>query len=127
VRCGRVVVAVYRQGEPRAQWPLPEFVVGEHGARYADEAPWSGAWRPFALRAVAAWALTLLAFAGTTRWLVRVPAAFRHLGFVIFGQRDPAVRPVTWAAGGGTHGSGGGQVPPLVPYNPDGDPDRRIR
>lgn len=121
-------VAVYRQGGPKAAWPRPEFLVGEHGARYADEAPANGAWRPFALHAVAAWALMLLAFAATTRWLVReVPPAFGHLAFIIFGQRDPEVRPVSWVAGGGTHGSGGGQVPPVVPYNPDWDPDRRIR
>lgn len=120
-------MAVYRQGERRAQWPLPEFVVGEHGARYADEAPASGAWRPFALRALAAWGLVLLALAASARWLVReVPAAFRHLGFAIFGQRAAEARPVWWVAGGGTYGSGGGQVPPIVSYNPDWDPDERI-
>jgi hypothetical protein len=121
-------VTVYRQGEPRAAWPRPEFVVGDHGARYADEAPSSGAWRPFALRAGVSWALVLLTLGATSRWLAReVPAGFHHLGFVIFGQRDPETRPVSWVAGGGTHGSGGGQVPPLVPYEPDWDPDRRIR
>jgi hypothetical protein len=121
-------VTVYRQGEPKAAWPRPEFAVGEHGARYADEAPSSGAWRPFALRAGVAWMLMLLALAIAARWIVReVPGAFRHLAFVVFGQRDPEVRPVSWVAGGGTHGSGGGQVPPLVPYNPDWDLDRRIR
>jgi hypothetical protein len=121
------VVEVYRQGEPRAQWPYPEFLVGEHGARYADEAPSSGAWRPFALRAVVVWSLALLAVAGAATWLARaLPDAARHLGFVVFGQRDPETRPVTWTPGGGSHGSSG-QVPPMVPYNPDWDPGRRIR
>lgn len=125
---GDRVVAVYRQGELRPQWPLPEFVVGEHGARYADEAPSSGAWRPFAWRVVAAGMLILFAFAGTARWLVReVPVSLRQLGFAIFGQRDPAARPVMWVSGAGTHGGTGGQVPPVVPYNPDWDPDKRIR
>jgi hypothetical protein len=122
------VVEVYRHGEPRVQWPRPEFLVGEHGARLADEPPSSGAWWPFALRALVGWIGTLLVLAVSTPWLVRrLPPAVQHLGFVIFGQRDPETRPVTWVPGGGGYGSGGGQVPPLVPYNPDWDPDRRIR
>lgn len=33
------VLEVYRHGEPRRQWPRPEFLVREHGARYADDPP----------------------------------------------------------------------------------------
>jgi hypothetical protein len=122
------VVEVRRQGEPRVQWPRPEFLVGEHGARYADEPPSAGAWQPFALRALAAWGAVLLAFAGAAPWLRRqLPSAVQHLAFVIFGQRDPEARPVGTVPGTGGHGSGGGQVPPVVPYNPDWDPDKRIR
>jgi hypothetical protein len=121
------VVEVHRQGEPRVQWPRPEFLVGEHGARYADEPPSEGAWQPFALRAMAAGFVVLLAFAGAAPLLVRrLPGAVRHLAFVIFGQRDPESRPVISVPGGGGHGSGGGQVPPIVPYNADWDPDKRI-
>ncbi len=122
------VVDVHRQGEPRVQWPRPQFLVGEHGARLADEPPSSGAWRTFALRALISWIGALLVLAGSTLLLVRrLPEAARHLGFVIFEQRDPESRPVTWVTGAGGHGSGGGQVPPYVPYNPDWDPDRRIK
>jgi hypothetical protein len=122
------VVEVHRQGEPRVQWPRPEFLVGEHGARLADEPPSSGAWHPFALRALTAWAVVLLAIVGAAPWLRReLPSAVRHLAFVIFGQRDPESRPVISVPGGGGHGSGGGQVPPVVPYNPDWDPDERIK
>lgn len=122
------VVEVHRQGEPRVQWPRPEFLIGEHGARYADEASASGSWRSFALRAVAAWIGMLLVLVGAVPWLVRqLPVAVRHLGFVIFGQRDPEARQVSWVVGAGGHGSGGGQVPPFVPHNPDWEPDRRIR
>jgi len=121
------VVDVYRQGEPRVQWPRPEFLVGEHGARLADEPPSSGAWRPFALRALLG-LVGVLVLAGTSRRLIRrFRAAGPDLGFVIFGQRDPESRPVTWLPGAGSHGSGTGQVPPYVPYNPDWDPDRRIK
>lgn len=122
------VVNVYRQGEPRVQWPRPQFLVGEHGARLADEPSSSGAWQPFALRALISWVGALLVLAGSMLVLVRgLPAATRHLGFVIFGQRDSESRPVTWVPGAGGHGSGGGQVPPYVPYNADWDPDRRIK
>ncbi len=122
------VVEVHRRGQPRVQWPQPVFLVGEHGARLADEPPSSGVWRPFALRALAGWTGALLILAGLLPWLARrTPGALQHLGFVIFGQRDPAARPVIWVPGAGGHGSGGGQVPPLVPYNPAWDPDRRIR
>jgi hypothetical protein len=120
-------VDVHRQGEPRVQWPRPSFLVGEHGARYADEAPSSGAWRPFAVRAAAAWIATLLVLAGAVPWLVRrFPSAVRDLGFAAFGQHDPQARPVTFVPGSGGRG-GGGQVPPIVPYDPEWDPDRRIR
>lgn len=122
------VVDVYRHGEPRVQWPRPQFLVGEHGARLADELPSSGAWQPFALRALISWVAALAALAGSTLLLVRrLPAAVRHLEFAIFGQRDPESRPATWVPGAGAHGSGGGQVPPYVPYNPDWDPDERIK
>jgi hypothetical protein len=122
------VVEVHRQGEPRVQWPRPEFLVGEHGARYADEPPSTGAWRPFALRALVAWSLVLFAVVGAAPWLRReLPTSWRHLAFVIFGQRDPEARPVSSVPGAGGHGSGGGQVPPIVPYNPDWDPDKRIK
>jgi hypothetical protein len=121
------VVEVHRQGDPRVQWPLPEFLVGEHGARLADEPPSSGAWRPFALRAIGGWLGVLLVLAGASRWLLRpLRTAGQHLAFVIFGQRDPEARPVTWVPGAGSHGSGTGSVPPYVPYNPDWDRDRRI-
>jgi hypothetical protein len=121
------VVEVHRQGAPRVQWPRPAFLVGEHGARYADEPPSSGAWRPFALRALVAWSVVLVALGAAAPWLrLRLPTAVRHLAFVIFGQRAPEARPVTWVPGAGGHGSGGGQVPPIVPYDPDWDPDRRI-
>jgi hypothetical protein len=122
------VVDVYRQGERRVQWPRPQFLVGEHGARLADEPPSSGAWQPFALRTLIGWVAALAALSGSALLLVRrVPAAVQHLGVVIFDQRDPESRPVTWVPGAGGHGSGGGQVPPYVPYNPDWDPDRRIK
>jgi hypothetical protein len=122
------VVEVHRQGEPRVQLPRPAFLVGEHGARYADEPSHSGAWHPFALRALVAWALILVAIVGAAPWLRRqLPASVRHLEFVIFGQRDPDARPGSSVAGAGGHGSGGGQVPPIVPYNPDWDPDDRIK
>jgi hypothetical protein len=122
------VVEVHRQGEPRVQWPRPEFLVGEHGARLADEPPSSGAWQPFALRALVAWSLTLLALVGAVPWLRReLPSSVQHLAFVIFGQRDPDVRQGSSVSGAGGHGSGGGQVPPIVPYNPDWDPGKRIK
>jgi hypothetical protein len=122
------VVEVHRQGEPRVQWPRPEFLVGEHGARLADEPASSGAWWPFARRALAGWIGTVLVLAVSMPWLIRrLPSAGQHLGFVIFGQRDPESRPVTWVPGAGSHGSGAGQVPPIVPYDPDWDPDRRIK
>ena len=118
-------VDVYRQGEPRVQWPRPTFLVGEHGARYADEPPSDGAWRPFAIRAAQGGLVALLAVVGGALLVVR---ALPGAGFAIFGQRDPESRPVVWVAGSGGHGSGGGQVPPFVPYDPDWeDPDRRIR
>jgi hypothetical protein len=118
-------VDVYRQGEPGVQWPRPSFLVGEHGARYADEPPSEGAWRPFALRAALGGLVALLAIAGGVLLVVR---ALPGSSFAIFGQRDPESRPVIWVAGSGGHGSGSGQVPPIVPYDPDWeDPDRRIR
>lgn len=124
------VVDVARQGEPRRQWPRPEFLVGEHGARYADEPPSEGAWWPFAVRAGLAGTVALLTGVLGFWCLVRgrraVPELASKLGFVVFGQRDPETEPVWWVAGGGGHGAGGGQVPPIVPYNPDWDPDRRI-
>jgi hypothetical protein len=122
------VVEVHRQGEPRVQWPRPGFLVGEHGARLADEPPASGAWRPFAVRAATACIVALVLVAGAAPWLRRtLPRSSQHLGFVIFGQRDPEARPITWVPGGGGHGSGAGQVPPLVPHDPDWEPNERIR
>jgi hypothetical protein len=53
--------------------------------------------------------------------------AFDHLSFVIFGQRAPGSISVGWLPGNGGYGSGGGQVPPWVPYNSDWDPKNRIR
>jgi hypothetical protein len=120
-------VDVHRQGEPRVQWPRPEFLVGEHGARYVDEAPSSGAWGPFAVRAVTAWLAALVVLAGTLPWVVRgLASSSRDLGFAVFGQRASEARPVTFVPGAGGTG-GGGQVPPIVPYDPDWDPDGRIR
>lgn len=117
-------VRVVRLGEPRAQWPRSEFLVGEYGARYADEPPHEGAWIPFAVAAGVGLLLAVLA-----GWLA--VRSFLHFlrtgGPVIFGQRDPQGRRVTWLPGGGTHGGMGGQVPPYVPYNPDWDPENRIR
>jgi hypothetical protein len=102
------VVDVLRQGEPRVQWPRPAFLVGDDGARYADEPPSSGAWQPFALRALAAWFVALLAFLSAAPWLVRrLPDAVEHLGFVIFGQRDPESRPGTFVPGSGGIGGAG--------------------
>ena len=124
------VLEVSRQGEPRRQWPRPEFLVGEHGARYADEPPAQGAWQAFAVRGGVAGMVALLAGTLGLWCLVRgrraVPELASKLGFVIYGQRDPEAEEVWWVAGGGGHGAGGGQVPPIVPYNPDWDPDRRI-
>ena len=63
------------------------------------------------------------------RWL-RIPVLerlFDRMSFVIFGQRAPESRPVGWVPGNGSHGGEGGQTPPWVPYNPDWDPDNRIR
>jgi hypothetical protein len=83
---------------------------------------------PGSLRAVLAWMIALLAVAVAAPRLVRrLPAAWRHLGFLIFGQRDRDARAPTWVPGAGGHGSGGGQAPPHVPYNPDWDPKKRIR
>jgi hypothetical protein len=48
-----------------------------------------------------------------------------RLAFVIFGQRAPDSKPVTWIPGSGGHGGEGGQTPPYVPYNPDWDPANR--
>ena len=124
------VLEVHRQGEPRRQWPRPEFLVGEYGARYADEPPAEGVWRAFAVRAGVAGLVALLSAVAGIWTLVRsrfaMAAIASRLGFVIFGQRDPETKPVWWVAGGGSHGAAGGQVPPMVPYNPDWDPDRRI-
>lgn len=120
----RESVRVVRVGEPRARWPRSELLVGEHGARYADEPPHQGAWVPFALAAVLG-----VSFAVLAGWLV--VRLWLHLlrtgGFIIFGQRDPQGKGVTWLPGGGTHGGMGGQVPPYVPHNPDWDPENRIR
>lgn len=117
-------VHVVRAGPPRAQWPKPELLVGEYGARYADEPAHQGAWIPFAAAAV----FGLLA-AVLTGWLaVRLGLhVFRTGGFIIFGQRDPQVRTIGWLPGGGTHGGMGGQVPPYVPHNPDWEPKNRLR
>jgi hypothetical protein len=118
-------VDVYRQGERRVQWPRPTFLVGDHGARYADEPPSDGAWRPFAIRAALAGLVALLAVVGGILLVVR---ALPGSGFAIFGQRDPDSRPVESVPGSGGHGSGGGQVPPIVPHDSDWeDPGRRIR
>jgi hypothetical protein len=116
------VVEVVRQGEPRAQWPRPEYLVGEHGARLADEPPSEGAWIPFAARATGASLLGLLLAAAAVPLLW---SGYRRFGTAVFGQRDANAEPVTLVPGSGTHGLG--QVPPYVPYNPDWDPDRRIR
>ena len=59
-----------------------------------------------------------------SRPLVR---ALDRLSFVIFGQRAPEIRAVGWIPGNGGHGGDGGQAPPWVPYNPDWDPENRIR
>lgn len=121
-------VPVHREGPPRAGWPRPEVLVGEHGARFADEPASQGAWGPFAVRAVGAWTLVAVALLGTSLWLRRTgPTALDGLAFTVFGQRHPDARTPTHVAGSGGHGSGGGQVPPLVPYAPDWQPDRRIR
>ena len=120
----RESVHVVRAGDPRAQWPRPEFLVSEHGARYADEPPHEGAWIPFAVAAGVG-----LLLAGLVGWLaVRLLLqVVRTGGSVIFGQRDPHANQVTWLPGGGTHGGMGGQVPPYVPHNPDWDPNNRLR
>ncbi len=68
--------------------------------------------------------LTSVLMAAALFLLVR---ALPWVAFVIFGQRDPESRPIGWVPGNGGNGSGGGQVPPLVPYDRDWDPDRRIR
>jgi hypothetical protein len=122
---GGRTIEVYRQGPPQAQHPRPTYLVGEHGARLADEPAAVGAWRPFALRAVFGGVVALLAIGAGILLVVRsLPGA----GFAVFGQRDPESRPVIWIPGGGGHGAAGGQVPPIVPYDPDwDDPDRRIR
>jgi len=117
-------VHVVRVGEPRAQWPRPEFLAGEHGARYADEPPHEGAWVPFAVAAGGGLLLAVLAGWFAVRSFVHV---LRTGGFTIFGQRDPHGKGVTWLPGGGTHGGMGGQVPPYVPHNPDWEPKNRIR
>lgn len=117
-------VHVVRVGEPRAQWPRPEFLVGEHGARYADEPAHEGAWIPFAVAAGGGLLFAVVAGWFAVRMLLHV---VRTGGFVIFGQRDPQGSPVTMVPGGGTHGGMGGQVPPYVPYNPDWTPKNRIR
>jgi hypothetical protein len=116
---------VYRQGAPQAQFPRPIYLVGEHGARLADEPAPVGVWRPFAVRAVLGGLLALLA---VVAGIVLVVRSLSGAGFAVFGQRDPDSRPVVWVPGGGGHGAAGGQVPPIVPYDPDwDDPDRRIR
>lgn len=116
-------VEVVRQGQPRAQWPQPDFLVGTHGARLADEPPHEGAWVPFAIRAVLGLvtAVALLALAVPTSL-----GALRRME-VVYGQRDPEARVITQIPGAGTHGGAGGQVPPFVPHNPDWEPKRRIR
>jgi hypothetical protein len=105
-------VRVIRLGDRRAQWPYPEILVGEHGARYADEPAHEGAWIPFAV--AAALGLLTAALAG---WLA--VRTFRHVlrtgGGVIFGQRDPQGPQVPWLPGGGPPGGTGGQVTPFVP------------
>jgi hypothetical protein len=68
------------------------------------------------------WMAQIVAFAiafAVAWWLVR------HARAVIRGDyRHPKdVRRPWWFAGHGTHGSTGGQVPPLIP---DSDPDNRI-
>jgi hypothetical protein len=121
------IVEVARQGEPRVQWQRPEFLVGEHGARYADEPASDGAWRPFALRAGVGALLVVLLLGASLAAFLRARGVFDRLGFTVFGQRDPDARPVGWVPGSGSHGGGCGQVPPHVPYDADWDPDRRIR
>lgn len=121
------VVQVHRQGPPRVQWPRPTYLVGSHGARLADEPASAGAWRAFGLRVATAWAAALVLAVTTLPWLMRrLPGAVDHLAFVVHGQRDPRSPPITFIAGSGSHGGAGGQVPPLVPYSPAWDPDRRI-
>lgn len=61
---------------------------------------------------------------------LRIPAIERlldRMSFVIFGQRAPESRSVGWLPGNDGHGGPGGQTPPWVPYNPDWDPENRIR
>lgn len=114
---------VYRVGDPPSPWPSPEFLVGEHGARYVSESPHEGAWSPFAIAAGAGFLV-----AGLGAWFAPrlATGAIRNGGFVVFGQRDPNVQNFGWLPGSGTHGGGGGQVPPHVPYNFDWHPKKRI-
>ena len=83
-------------------------------ARYPDAPPTPNAWIPFV-----ALATVLLGGAGLALW-----RSLKPLSTAVFGQRDPAARPVGWVPGGGGHGGPGGQSPRTCRTTRTGTPAR---
>jgi hypothetical protein len=69
----------------------------------------------------------VLIFAGAVA-LAAAGWFFKYVRAVYRGdETKPEGKTPWWGPGQGTHGSDGGQNPPLVPYNPDWDEENRIR
>lgn len=122
-----VVVAVHRQGERPPTWPAPWLLAGEHGAHYVDDVRADGVWIAPAVVSVLALVVALVTLVAAVRVLRHTRGSLDRVSEIVFGQRAPGAARLWFIAGSGGRGGGSGQVPPLPPYDPDWEPDRRIR